>query len=923
MASVSGTVATVIVGRDVEIQLISDLLDRLDPAQHALLLCGEPGLGKSALLDWAAAHAASGSATLTWAKTRGGDDGEPFAGLQELLLPLLHQHSPSLPPTLQQALTAAFGLSRTPGPVDPKLVLAGALRLVLEAAAKGPLLFLVDDFEQVDPETQRVLAGVLERLQNEPVSFVISATAAPADDRPGVLTRVLQPLSTRDDVRLLDSLAAVPDGGIRLELLRLGRGIPLVLVELARALRVGQADGLVASAQWDTRRIQQMFARRLARLPEASRWLLVLASAGEDIKGRDLMTAAAGPEAGDQDWEPALAAGLIQVVAGDVVLTHPLLRTAIFDSAPAAQRRRAHARLATVCREDTSAYAWHLAHATVGPSEEVAVALDQAGEVADRLNASFEATKAWERAAQQSPDADAAAVRYLRALRSAMQLGSPSWVHALHAKVLATASDPSVRIPATGTLALVLSRVGRQREAMNLLADQQWRASTSDGVLAWELAVFACAVAHRSGIEEHRSEVARVLGRATHNPEDDFSAALLLPEGLPGAEAYIEAALHPDRVRPSPSPAGDPPASVSVLDASDQVYFGCAAWFGDESDRAAKLLRSGAVGLAQRGLVGASMDVFPVLTGALLDTGRYADAEAAIEEAGAWAALHDVALLAVDTEAHRAQLIALRGDATRARKLAEGCWGRVNLEENRSTEHLLLRALGLAAAAAGDYDTAYRHLRALFDPAGCPRHYFLAPRSVAELATAALHCGSEQDAAAVVRQVRVHAGPRPSVRMRLLLHQAAALVCEDEDVEQHHRLAVIDPQGETWPLERAQARLQYGSWLRRRRRPLEARPVLAAALFTFQRLGSVALAETALRELRAGGGGTSPAENELVGLSPQQQQVVRLAAQGLKNREIAEQLMLSPRTVSSHLYNAYPKLGVAGRHELAGLLTRE
>ncbi|MFF4347207.1 LuxR C-terminal-related transcriptional regulator [Streptomyces sp. NPDC001530] len=152
------------------------------------------------------------------------------------------------------------------------------------------------------------------------------------------------------------------------------------------------------------------------------------------------------------------------------------------------------------------------------------------------------------------------------------------------------------------------------------------------------------------------------------------------------------------------------------------------------------------------------------------------------------------------------------------------------------------------------------------------------------------------------------------------MHHAAALTGDPKDAEHHFRLATVNPVGDQWPLARAQARLHYAQWLRRRRRSLEARPLLATALESFTRLGASALAEEARAELRASGVATAPAQADpLAELTAQQRQIVRLAARGLRNREIAEQLMLSPRTVSSHLYNVYPKLGVSSRNQLRDL----
>ncbi|MEV8546568.1 LuxR C-terminal-related transcriptional regulator [Streptomyces sp. NPDC051572] len=236
----------------------------------------------------------------------------------------------------------------------------------------------------------------------------------------------------------------------------------------------------------------------------------------------------------------------------------------------------------------------------------------------------------------------------------------------------------------------------------------------------------------------------------------------------------------------------------------------------------------------------------------------------------------------------------------------------------------MLRACGLTAMVLGDGDGAFRHLRTLFADDGDPLDPFLSPRCVAELAVAAHRTGRRREAAHVLARVRRSQGARPTTRMTLLMHHAAALVDEDADPEHHFQLAVVNPEAARWPLERARARLGYAIWLRRHRRPLEARAQLTVVLEAATRLGARHLVESACGELRASGVAEAPSSADpLSELTAQQRQIVRLAADGLSNREIGEQLFLSPRTVGSHLYNVYPKLGISSRHQLRDLLVCE
>ena len=319
----------------------------------------------------------------------------------------------------------------------------------------------------------------------------------------------------------------------------------------------------------------------------------------------------------------------------------------------------------------------------------------------------------------------------------------------------------------------------------------------------------------------------------------------------------------------------------------------------------------------------AAVTLAPMAT-ALIDTGRWSEADEHLEEVATLAVVYNMQALEADAAALRETLRALRGQPADGPVSIDPYWTRIDLAENRAAHVWLLRAAAAVATAAGDFDGAYRHLRQLFDDNGVPLHYFLAHRVIADLAAAAQRTGRQEDVVPIVAAVREAVGPEPTTRMTLLLHHAEALVGDPKQAEQNFRLAVVNPAAEQWPLARAQARLHYAQWLRRRRRPLEARALLTAALESFTRLGASILAEETRSELRASGVTmTSATPDPLVALTAQELQIARMAARGLSNREIAEQLILSPRTIGAHLYRVYPKLGVTSRHQLRDFLDDE
>ncbi|MGW3943786.1 LuxR C-terminal-related transcriptional regulator, partial [Streptomyces phaeochromogenes] len=241
--------------------------------------------------------------------------------------------------------------------------------------------------------------------------------------------------------------------------------------------------------------------------------------------------------------------------------------------------------------------------------------------------------------------------------------------------------------------------------------------------------------------------------------------------------------------------------------------------------------------------------------------------------------------------------------------------------ESRSVCVYARRALGAAAAAEGAYETAYDQLRMVFTADGAPVHYHASYPALADLAAAAVRSGRREEAAAIVeRSVRALADVA-SPRLRALTSRARGLLADPEDAEPHFRAALADPVLEHWPFERAQTLLDFAEWLRRRRRIAEARGPLTEALEIFRRLGAHPWIERARAESRAAGlGVTDTAPDALAELSPQQQQIIHLAARGLTNREIGERLFLSPRTVSSHLYRSFPKLGITARSQLRDLI---
>lgn len=955
------------IGREEEAGRILRCLD-VRSGPQGLLMLGETGTGRSLLLRYAEESAAARGARVLSAQGWAGDESAPFASLHRLLLPVLDV--PDLFPKDRwpatrtacepgggagsQEWSASAGpqeRSAGEGPQERRALCGGTLALLTRLARTAPLLVAVDDAQDWDDASLDVLFSVRRQLTDQAVTMLFTARGE------GFLSRVpadlpvlrLGPLPPGAAARLLDARPDAPRGRLRLELLRQAEGNPLAIVDLHRASRAGAGAPPAPP----------LFASRLDDLPEDTRRALLYASAA--LRDEELRTVMAALGTDDLTvWTPAEEAGLIGIADGRLTFGHPLMRAAAFHQQPAKLRQRAHRDLAAAEGQSPACRAWHRAAATIGPDEEIASALERATAVhATSEGDHFTAAQALEQAARLSGNDMDRARRLAAAMAAASTLGDPEWVRDLYAEFSRVGRDPDLRCKAVCAMAAALSLLSYQREAFGLLLDLWRHSPPRTAATSFAFTALAAAITQQSGLPEHREELprlldhARRLARATPGPEEDGAenpapAAPTGPEnpapGQPTAatepmpacefpgftgpgvlaalDAYVSVGLDatPRRVSVPPSGPLDGPAPLTRLLTQASV-----AYYTDESEQCAELYRQVSTVRDAQGTWGSRVWALPNHVDALIAVGRWPQAQALIDEGRSEAAVHRLPRVDMDLEALEVTLRALRGDSLPDIPFISSHWRTVSLGENRATRARMLRASGLHALALGDAERAFRHFRSLFGEDGSPLVPYLSPRSVGELAAAAQGVGRKEEAAHVLAAVRAGLGERPTTRMTLLMHHAAALVDETADPEHHFRLALVNPDGDTWPMERARARLHYAIWLRRRRRPLEARAQLTAVLEAAARLDARALADAARGELRAAGVADASASTlatveGLAELTAQQHQIVRLAAGGLSNREIGERLFLSPRTVGSHLYNVYPKLGISSRHQLRDLL---
>ncbi|GLZ28475.1 hypothetical protein Lesp02_06650 [Lentzea sp. NBRC 105346] len=571
------------------------------------------------------------------------------------------------------------------------------------------------------------------------------------------------------------------------------------------------------------------------------------------------------------DLAPAERAGLIRVTAGRVHFRHPLVRAAAYHSAPLATRRQAHRELAQATTGDRRA--WHRAAAADQRDEDVAADLERTATQAWQTGGYAAAATALERAAELSPAPYDAARRLVLAADVAVLTGQAHWVDHLAAKVDGLTTDRTLRAKAALRRGQARALTTGHTEALELL-----REAAREPEIAHLARTTAAAAAFYAGD----------TGRLDH--DDD---------------PWIKAVLNPHRDRDELTKA------LSTLENHDRTAVGAMAWLLDETREAVRIFddalhRWRASGQLPSGLgCGAGW--------AYLDHGRWAQARLAAEGAKQFAAEAGLDHLGAAAKVLDAGVDALTGNIGKARDQIARALTEIDPWRSRAIGVRARWVLGMAAVAKGDHESAWEQFRLQFTADGEPVHYFWSYHALGELGAAAARVGKHQEAREIVQRAQKQV---ESPRLHALIHRAKALLSTEES---HFHHAVDGT--EQWPFERAQALLDFGEWLRRERRIVEARPLLTEAKNLFRALGAEPWTHRAQAELRAAGAEPEPVTpHALNTLSPQQQQIVRLAARGLSNREIGERMFLSPKTVASHLYRSYPKLGVTGRAQLRDLV---
>jgi DNA-binding CsgD family transcriptional regulator/tetratricopeptide (TPR) repeat protein len=903
-----------LLGRDRELNVLRALVDDTDRGGVGIVH-GPAGIGKSALLMAASAHARSRGFEVLSTFGVQSEASFPFAALERLLHGLFDRVK-ALPEPQRDALLSGFGLAGSTVP-DRFLVGLAALNLLSEAASRKRLVVLVDDAQWLDPASGDVVGFVARRIAAEPIAMLVTRRDGRAEDlleMPSDEFVVDVPLGPLDDAaagELLDRAGAEMSPVTRRRLLAIAAGNPLALAELPLSASAHEeaGEGEIVTL---TGRLERSFGGRIAELDPATRALLLVAAADDDDFSVEILAATRllAPEAGERELEAATEARLLERDGRRLRFHHPLIRSAIYQEASVPSRGAAHAAIAHVIAGEPGRRAWHRAAASVGPDDVVAGELDVAAADAQRRGAFALAARALERSAALSTNPEDAVRRLLSAAELSVQLGDLNAV----ARQVAAAERLD---PAAGAHARVRwiweNFAGDASEddvpARALLRDAVDARRAGDTDLALKLLIAAgtrCWWALPADAPIREQLVAETF--LIRVPEHDARVLAVIA----ATSAVRHAGLVIGRLEHA--------CADARLGAEDAHLLGQAAHMVGQSELAVRQLARVEAQWRAQGRLAALAQALTMRAWSSIQLGNWPAVEPAAVEGERLAVETGQPLWAAGARAGRAAAAAARGDIELATALAGEVEAQLVTTQPSNLLAVLQVTRGVAALGAGRYAEACDQLARSFDPTDPAHHYAERHGALSYLAEAALQCGRVEEARAVLARFEPLARRESSTLLEVGVSVARALLAEPGDAGALFEAALSSRAG-TLPFHRARLLLAQGRWLRRTRRSADSRAPLRVARDLFDALGAVPWAERARQELRASGETSRRRVPEARDqLTPQERQIAEMAASGLSNPEIAERLFLSARTVASHLYRAFPKLGISSRSELAATL---
>ncbi|MEU4572572.1 AAA family ATPase [Nonomuraea sp. NPDC023979] len=903
-------------GRQIECEALSQVMTTVRGGRSSVLvLRGEAGIGKTALLEYAR-DSASGCRVVRAA----GVESEmelAFGGLHQVCVPLLDQLG-RLPEPQRDALETAFGLS-TGSPPDRFLVGLAVLGLLAAAAEKEPLVCLVDDVQWLDQISAQTLAFVARRLLAEPIGLVLAVRPPGLDAELARLPRLdVARLSDSDARALLDSV--IPgrlDDRVRDRILAETQGNPLALVELPRGLTPAELAGGFArpDARPLTSQIEESFLRRVRSLPPHTQRLLVIAAA-EPVGDLGLLNRAAELLGIDATAaSPAEAAGLI-TIGTRVRFRHPLVRSAAYRVAIPGERQRAHRALAdaTDPRADPDRRAWHLANASAGPDETVAAELERSAERA-RVRGGVAASAAFlERAAELTPDAARRGARALAAAQAKYQAGG--YDAALELLDAAELSPLDERLLARSSLlrGQIVFTSRSASAALPLLLDAARRLEPLDAGAARETyrdALYAALTAGRLADGAQMADVAKATLAAPPGPPPERNDLLLnglavaTIDGYPAGMPMLRQAMAAFRTAELSTQEG-----LGWLPLAARMAHNI--WdFDSYLTLSAKLVEI----VRESGALSALPSALLLHLSARVLAGELTAADALVAEATTIGEVLGSSFFAQ----YGALVVApWRGGEAETREAIQAITRDVALAGEGKVATATQWATSVLCNGLGRYEEAFV---AASRGAEHPKELGLSTWSMIELVEAAARSGQQARAAEVAGRLDEMArasGTDWALGTSASMRALAGVGSETDDLY-GEAIVRLDRAGVRIAL--ARTRLLYGEWLRRENRRVDAREQLSLAHKMLDQMGATAFAERARRELQATGETIRRRPDRAtseVALTAQETQIARLAGQGLTNAEISAQLFISPHTVEWHLRKVFAKLGIASRKQLRG-----
>lgn len=907
----TGTPSLDLQGRDQDVALIDHLFDRIDQGGSTLVITGEAGIGKTALLEHAKHQARErGFSVLTMTGVLA-EVHLPYAALERVLRPLTRQMA-SLVPRQRSALMSAFGMQDDGGAPDLFVVALATLFLLSESATHTPILLVADDAQWIDHATYEVLSFISRRLESDSVVLIVAIRDGVdrAFGDTGTLRLRLSALGDADAERVLDTHAPGLSPDLRSRFLKEAAGNPLGLLELPRSERTPVAGDVPWLAL--TERLERAFTARLPDLPDTTRTLLFVAAENDGPSLHEVLLAGEAVLAervGVEALAPAVAAKLIEIDQTELRFRHPLVRSAIHQAADLATRQRIHAALAQTMPDELDRQLWHRAAATIGPDDELADAHDRMAVRAVRRGAVAMAIEVLENAARLSSRASARSDRLLRAAELAAELGQPEMLERLLRQVDVGASDalapvriawcreiskpPAVhdagKVTALVEFAAQADAAGAKDLAVNLLwraAQRCWWSSASDALRASVLDA-----ASRLGLPDNDPRLTAIYA---------YIEPLRRGSSVFSALQTLSAIDHSD------------PAIARILAAVPNII--------GAFDFGVGLLAEFSTALRAQGRLGELARVLFARGWAEMEVGNWAGAMREAEECARLAEETGGTLWIAAATILKAKLVGMQGEPDQAEAFAAQA-ERLLLPIGAGFLRALLQiARGAAAIGAGQHWQAFEQLRRVFTPADPASSSGLEFFALAYFVEAAVFSGNAEAARRVIDDIERVSAPTPMPWVETMLYYGKALLAAPEDAEPLF-LQGLGPAAKHWPFLRGRLLLAYGGWLRRQRRSAEARAPLREARDIFDAFGASPWSDRAREELRASGE-SSRRRTERVWetLTPQELHVAQLAAQGLSNKEIGIRLYLSHRTIGYHLHRIFAKTGITSRSALGTLL---